>query len=268
MSSQPTCIQAQAAPIIPAIMRSASHEVARSCYSSNLAHPHLGLNSQKPLVRSSQRGRAKGCRGCRAPMQTVSHRTTKDPRRRGKEIGNRGCGLRCRGERLSSRWAGGGRGVRPRQCRILPGSCIESPGWCYHAGKETAERKIAELESTITQPESDLEQARGRPSTPQQSVNANGAATSMRPPTPTALSKPKPPAAPIAPPSPLVIFSPSSSSRLKSQPSVTQMYSDHKKLEKELADEKRNNEEKEEKRRRGAEGEGDSSRLKSQASVA
>ena len=94
-----------------------------------------------------------------------------------------------------------------------------------HAEKETAERKIAELESTITQLESDLEQARVRPSTPQQSSNANGASTPMRPSTP------------------LGIFSPSSSSRLKNQPSITQMFSEYKKLEKELATEKRNNEE-------------------------
>ena len=92
-----------------------------------------------------------------------------------------------------------------------------------YAEKETAERKIAELETTISQLQIDLEQAHAQPSTPQQRNNANGASTPMRPSTP------------------LGIFSPSSS-RLKGQPSVTQMFSEYKKLEKELANEKRTNE--------------------------
>ncbi len=92
-----------------------------------------------------------------------------------------------------------------------------------HAEKEAAERKINELETTVNQLRSDLDQARAQPSTPQQPNNANGASTPMRPSTP------------------LGIFSPSSS-RLKGQPSVTQMFSEYKKLEKELAHEKRINE--------------------------
>ena len=94
-----------------------------------------------------------------------------------------------------------------------------------HADKEAAERKITELETNITQLESDLEQARARPSTPQQPVNTNGTTTPMRPSTP------------------LGVFLPSSTSRLKGQPSLTHMFSEYKKLEKELAGEKRNNEE-------------------------
>ena len=92
-----------------------------------------------------------------------------------------------------------------------------------YAEKEAAERKIAELETTISQLQSDLEQAQARPGTPQQPKNANGTSTPVRPSTP------------------LGMFSPSSS-RLKGQPSVTQMFSEYKKLEKELANEKRTNE--------------------------
>lgn len=93
-----------------------------------------------------------------------------------------------------------------------------------HAEKQAAENKIAELEASVNRLQSDVEHARVQPSTPQQPINGNGVSTPMRPSTP------------------LGIFSPSSSSRLKGQPSVTQMFTEYKKLEKELAAAKRDNE--------------------------
>ena len=93
-----------------------------------------------------------------------------------------------------------------------------------HADKEAAETKISELETTVTDLRSELEQARVQPSTPQQPAISNGASTPARPSTP------------------LGIFSPSNTSRLRGNVSNTQLYSEYKKLEKELANEKRINE--------------------------
>ncbi|RMD41256.1 hypothetical protein DV735_g3860, partial [Chaetothyriales sp. CBS 134920] len=90
-----------------------------------------------------------------------------------------------------------------------------------HAEKQAAENKIAELEATVSDLRSELDQTRLPPSTPRQQAYGNGLSTPARPSTP------------------LGIFSPSSASRLRGNVSTTQLYSEYKKLEKELATEKR-----------------------------
>jgi len=93
-----------------------------------------------------------------------------------------------------------------------------------HEDRVAAERRVAELEASVEQLQSELEQARARPSTPQRPVNGTGVSTPVRPSTP------------------MGIFSPSSTSRLKGSLSTTQLYTDYKKLERDLATEKRVNE--------------------------
>ena len=66
-----------------------------------------------------------------------------------------------------------------------------------HADMEDALQKIPELEATISQLRSEVEEVRARPSTPQQPAQANGTTTPARPSTP------------------LGVFSPMSASRLK-----------------------------------------------------
>ncbi|ETN37733.1 uncharacterized protein HMPREF1541_07356 [Cyphellophora europaea CBS 101466] len=90
-----------------------------------------------------------------------------------------------------------------------------------HEEKEAAIRKIAELEANIAQLQSDIEQDRTRPSTPQPSANGNAISTPMRPSTP------------------LGIFSPMS--RGTKSATQTQMYTEYKRIEKELAKEKHTN---------------------------
>ena len=92
-----------------------------------------------------------------------------------------------------------------------------------HADMEDALQKIPELEATITQLRSEIEEVRARPSTPQRTVQPNGTTTPARPSTP------------------LGIFSPASVSRLKGTVSTTQMFAEYKRLEKDCAAEKRNN---------------------------
>ena len=92
-----------------------------------------------------------------------------------------------------------------------------------HSDMEDALQKIPELEATISQLRSEVEEVRARPSTPQQPVQANGTTTPARPSTP------------------LGVFSPMSASRLKGAVSTTQMFSEYKRLEKDYATEKRNN---------------------------
>ncbi|RMZ87231.1 hypothetical protein DV736_g5540, partial [Chaetothyriales sp. CBS 134916] len=94
-----------------------------------------------------------------------------------------------------------------------------------HADKQAAEKKISELEATVSDLRSELDRARLQPGSPHQPTNSNGLSTPARPSTP------------------LGIFSPSSASRLRGNISTTQLYSEYKKLEKDLATEKRRKEE-------------------------
>ncbi|RMZ82528.1 hypothetical protein DV737_g2036, partial [Chaetothyriales sp. CBS 132003] len=95
-----------------------------------------------------------------------------------------------------------------------------------HADKEAAEKKISELEATVSDLRSELDQAHLQPGSPRQLSNSNnGLSTPARPSTP------------------LGIFSPSSASRLRGNISTTQLYSEYKKLEKDLATERRIKEE-------------------------
>lgn len=89
-----------------------------------------------------------------------------------------------------------------------------------HNDKVAAEQRVTELESRIEQLESELELAKAQPSTPQR-INGQGAMTPTRPGTPAG------------------VFSPGSASRLKGNLSVTQMFTEYKKVERELASEKR-----------------------------
>ncbi|KIV80255.1 hypothetical protein PV11_07767 [Exophiala sideris] len=93
-----------------------------------------------------------------------------------------------------------------------------------HNDRMAAEERIVELERSLEQLSSELEQARARPSTPQRATNGSGITTPMRPGTPSAF------------------FSPSSISRPKAQMTMTQLFSEYKKLEGELASERRANE--------------------------
>ncbi|KAK5259972.1 Protein mlp1 [Exophiala xenobiotica] len=93
-----------------------------------------------------------------------------------------------------------------------------------HNDRIAAEERIVELERSMEQLSNELEQARARPSTPQRGMNGSGITTPMRPGTPSG------------------VFSPSSISRPKAQMTVTQLYTEYKKLEGDLASEKRANE--------------------------
>ncbi len=93
-----------------------------------------------------------------------------------------------------------------------------------HSDRVAAEERVTELERSLEQLQSELEEARVRPSTPQRTTNGAGNATPLRPGTPSG------------------IFSPATASRGKSQLTVTQLYSEYKKLEGELVSEKRGRE--------------------------
>ncbi|KIX02065.1 uncharacterized protein Z518_08004 [Rhinocladiella mackenziei CBS 650.93] len=93
-----------------------------------------------------------------------------------------------------------------------------------HNDRIAAEERVAELEKALEQTTNELEQARARPSTPQRPTNGSGISTPLRPGTPSG------------------IFSPSSVSRPKSHMTMTQLFTDYKKLESQLASEKRANE--------------------------
>ena len=90
-----------------------------------------------------------------------------------------------------------------------------------HKDRVAAEERVTELERSVEQLSSDLEDARARPSTPQRAANGSGITTPLRPGTPSG------------------IFSPAMISRGKSQMTTTQLFSEYKKLEAELASEKR-----------------------------
>ncbi|KIW78973.1 hypothetical protein Z517_08813 [Fonsecaea pedrosoi CBS 271.37] len=91
-----------------------------------------------------------------------------------------------------------------------------------HNDRVAAEQRVAELEESLHQMSSELEQARtARQSTPQRATNGSGITTPLRLGTPSG------------------IFSPASVSRGKSQMTMTQLFSEYKKLEAELASEKR-----------------------------
>lgn len=90
-----------------------------------------------------------------------------------------------------------------------------------HADKVAAEERVAELENALEQLRAELEETRARPSTPQRPTNGVGFSTPLRPGTPSG------------------VFSPHSISRPKAQMSMTQLFSEYKKLETELAFEKR-----------------------------
>ncbi|RJE24160.1 Filament-forming protein [Aspergillus sclerotialis] len=87
-----------------------------------------------------------------------------------------------------------------------------------HSDKEAAERRVAELELSLGQLQSE-----GRPTTPSRGLNGVGPSTPGRPGTPTA-------------------FSPGGS-RIKGGLTVTQMYTEYDRLRTSLAAEKKNNEE-------------------------
>ena len=90
-----------------------------------------------------------------------------------------------------------------------------------HNDRIAAEERVAELERSVQQLSSELEETRARPSTPQRATNGSGITTPLRPGTPSG------------------IFSQATISRGKSQMTMTQMFSEYKKLEGELAREKR-----------------------------
>jgi nucleoprotein TPR len=93
-----------------------------------------------------------------------------------------------------------------------------------HAERDVAEARRVELENTVQRLESELDTARAQPGTPQRGVNGQANATPNRSGTPTGF------------------FSPPSGSRLKGNLSITQMYANYNKLERDLANERRTNE--------------------------
>jgi len=94
-----------------------------------------------------------------------------------------------------------------------------------HNDKEAAESRVAELESRISELEAELHSSQTRPGTPHHETNGQGPTTPLR------LG------------APIDSFTPRSISRLKNGTSTTQLYSEYRKLEKELANERKNNEE-------------------------
>ncbi|EXJ95002.1 hypothetical protein A1O1_00120 [Capronia coronata CBS 617.96] len=90
-----------------------------------------------------------------------------------------------------------------------------------HNDRVAAEQRVAELEKSLEQLSGELEEARARPSTPQRPSNGSGITTPLRPGTPSG------------------IFTPASVSRPRTQMTMTQLFSEYKKLEAELANEKR-----------------------------
>ncbi len=89
-----------------------------------------------------------------------------------------------------------------------------------HNDKVSAEQRVTELESTVEQLQAELELIKAQLSTPQP-INGHGTMTPIRPGTPTG------------------VFSPGLASRVKGNLSMTQMFSEYKKVERELASEKR-----------------------------
>jgi nucleoprotein TPR len=86
--------------------------------------------------------------------------------------------------------------------------------------KVAAELRVTELESTTKQLQSELELVKDQPNTPQR-TNGHGTNTPNHPSTPAG------------------VFSPSSASRAKASLSMTQMFTEYRKVERELASEKR-----------------------------
>lgn len=89
-----------------------------------------------------------------------------------------------------------------------------------HNDKVAAEQRVSELESTIEQLHSELDQLKAQPKTPQR-INGHGTMDPTQPGTPTG------------------VFSPGSASRVKGNLSMTQMFTEYKRVERELASEKR-----------------------------
>jgi nucleoprotein TPR len=89
-----------------------------------------------------------------------------------------------------------------------------------HTDREAAEQRVAELESVVQQLQNEAEIHRSRPGTPSRGMNGPEMSTPLRLETPTG------------------IFSPASGSRMKGTLSMTQMYSEYKRLERELANER------------------------------
>ncbi|KAK5944425.1 Protein mlp1 [Knufia obscura] len=93
-----------------------------------------------------------------------------------------------------------------------------------HNDRQAAEQRVAELEARVSDLEADLQQAQTQPATPRNEANGRMPSTPARPGTP------------------LGSFTPRSTHKLKNGLSTTQMYSEYTKIEKELANERRNNE--------------------------
>lgn len=93
-----------------------------------------------------------------------------------------------------------------------------------HSDREAAEQRVAELESVVQQLQNEADAHRPRPATPRRELNGQEMSTPVRPGTPTG------------------IFPPTPGSRMKNSLSMTQMYSEYKRLERELANERQNTE--------------------------
>jgi nucleoprotein TPR len=93
-----------------------------------------------------------------------------------------------------------------------------------HSDREAAERRVAELESTVQQLQGELASHRLQPTTPSRGINGPELSTPMRPNTPSG------------------IFSPASAPRMLGNLSMTQMFSQYQQLEQNLALEKKTNE--------------------------
>lgn len=89
-----------------------------------------------------------------------------------------------------------------------------------HGDREAAERRVAELESTVEQLQSDAAFPHSQPTTPSRGMNGPDLSTPMRPSTPSG------------------IFSPASAPRMLGNLSMTQMFSQYQQLERNLASEK------------------------------
>jgi nucleoprotein TPR len=89
-----------------------------------------------------------------------------------------------------------------------------------HNDRVSAEQRVSELESTLEQLQSELELAKAQQDTTRR-INGHGTLTPNQPGTPSG------------------VFSPSSASRVKGNFSMTQMFSEYKKVERELASERR-----------------------------
>jgi nucleoprotein TPR len=89
-----------------------------------------------------------------------------------------------------------------------------------HSDREAAERRVAELESTVQQLEHEIGSRRSRPTTPSRGMNGLEMSSPIRQGTPSG------------------IFSPASGPRMLGNLSMTQMYSQYQQLERNLAMEK------------------------------